>query len=174
MTNLKWREIMRKRTDGGYQKALFEIGARNQRYLLLLKTFELRSRSRQIRYNDWLVWLRKNNILIPTKNQNSMYHFLRDDGRNLKKVLITMYDIWKAAMVVTAAIQTCSSMSVGRTECPFTGPISVPYVRKLPIMPPLFVHKKTNVRYYAHTKARIFVSTNLHVLWNIDQCPSHI
>ena len=92
MPNLKWREITRKRTDGGYQKALFENGARNQRYLLRLRTFELRSWSRQIWYNDWLVWLRKNNILIPTWNQNSMYHFLRDDGRNLKKGFILMYD----------------------------------------------------------------------------------
>ena len=93
MTNQKWREITRKRIDGGCQKALFKIGARNQRYLLRLKTFELRSRSRQIRYNDWLVWLRKKNILIPTLNQNSMYHFLRDDGRNLNKVFIPMYDL---------------------------------------------------------------------------------
>ena len=90
MTNLKWREITRKRTDGGYQKARFENGARNQRYLLRLWTFELRSRSRQIRYNIWLVWLRKNNILIPTWNYIPCITFSEEDGRDLNKVFIPM------------------------------------------------------------------------------------
>ena len=46
-----------------------------------------RSRSRQ---TIWLVWLRKNNILIPTSNYIPWITFSEEDGRDLNKVFIPM------------------------------------------------------------------------------------